>query len=182
MFFQHWKTDSDSEDSPGLDPTSNSGFGDDGLDNSWFMRMSCKYSTNRKHHRLAETEVKDKYPNYRTESPPLAHLQAFYKESKVLFDTDEAFKKRAYECVVQLQAFNPEYTAAWKLICDVSRKENQKVYDRLDIKLTERGESFYQTRMETIVKDLKERGKHDSRFQESGLRQRQILDVALRGR
>lgn len=64
----------------------------------------------------------DKYPDYRTVSPPLPTLQTFYKESKVRFDTDEKFKKRAYECVVQLQAHNPEYTSAWNLICDVSRK------------------------------------------------------------
>lgn len=36
--------------------------------------------------------------------------------------------------------------------------EFQKIYDRLNIKLTEKGESFYQTRMETLVKDLEARG------------------------
>lgn len=49
-------------------------------------------------------------------------MQAFYKESKTRFDTDETFKKRAYECVVKLQAFEPEITKAWKMICDVSRQ------------------------------------------------------------
>lgn len=75
------------------------------------------------------TVFQDKYPNYRTESPPLSTLQSFYKESKVRFDTEEAFKKRAYECVVQLQSFNPEYTEAWNLICDVSRKGTKKLND-----------------------------------------------------
>lgn len=36
--------------------------------------------------------------------------------------------------------------------------EFQKVYDRLGIRLTERGESFYQKRMEVLVKELEERG------------------------
>lgn len=36
--------------------------------------------------------------------------------------------------------------------------EFQKVYDRLDITLTERGESFYQSRMIAIVKDLESKG------------------------
>lgn len=36
--------------------------------------------------------------------------------------------------------------------------EFQKVYDRLGIKLTEKGESFYQSRMESLVKDLEARG------------------------
>lgn len=36
--------------------------------------------------------------------------------------------------------------------------EFQKIYDRLDITLTERGESFYQSRMEAIVKEFEEKG------------------------
>lgn len=91
-------------------------------------------------------------------SPPISDLQAFYKESKKRFDEDPEFKKKAYACVVKLQAFEADYIKGWNLICDVSRKEFQKVYDRLDITLTERGESFYQSRMEKIVKELEERG------------------------
>ena len=37
-------------------------------------------------------------------------------------------------------------------------EEFKNIYDRLDITLTERGESFYQSRMEEIVKDLEEKG------------------------
>ncbi|KAK6624534.1 hypothetical protein RUM44_011393 [Polyplax serrata] len=102
--------------------------------------------------------LQDKFPDYLTKSPPIQDLQAFYKESKKRFDEDEEFKKRAYSCVVQLQSHQPDYLKAWNLICDVSRKEFQKIYDRLNIKLTEKGESFYQTRMETLVKDLEARG------------------------
>ncbi|KAJ8964239.1 hypothetical protein NQ314_005038 [Rhamnusium bicolor] len=98
--------------------------------------------------------LKDKFPNYSVESPTISDLQAFYKESKNRFDEDEEFKKRAYASVVKLQSFDPEHKKAWELICDVSRKEFQKIYDRLDVRLTERGESFYQTRMESIVKEL----------------------------
>lgn len=54
--------------------------------------------------------------------------------------------------VVSLQAHNPESITAWKLICEVSMKELYKVYDRLDIKLTEQGESFYTKMLEPIVK------------------------------
>ena len=66
--------------------------------------------------------LQDMYPNYRTESPSVDNLQRFYKESKVRFDTDEAFKKRAYECVVKLQSFSADHIKAWQLICDASRK------------------------------------------------------------
>ena len=98
--------------------------------------------------------LQDEFPNFQTESPPISDLMAFYKQSKARFDADEDFKKRAYNCVVKLQAHEPDYLKAWNLICDVSRKEFQKVYDRLDVKLVERGESFYQDRMKEVVSDL----------------------------
>ncbi|CAH2093131.1 unnamed protein product [Euphydryas editha] len=102
--------------------------------------------------------LQDMFPNYKTHSPPISDLQAFYKESKKRFDEDEEFKKRAYSCVVQLQSGQTDYIAAWKLICEVSRQEFQKIYDRLDIQIIDRGESFYQSRMDTVVKELKDKG------------------------
>ncbi len=81
------------------------------------------------------------------------------QESKKRFDEDEEFKKRAYACVIELQGHNPEILKAWKMICDVSRKEFSKIYERFDIKdLTEKGESFYQSKMESLVKQLESKG------------------------
>ncbi|XP_038596353.1 arginine--tRNA ligase, cytoplasmic [Tachyglossus aculeatus] len=102
--------------------------------------------------------LQDKFPDYLTVSPPIGDLQAFYKESKKRFDTEEEFKKRAYQCVVLLQSKAPEITKAWKMICDVSRQEFNKIYDALDISIIERGESFYQDRMTDVVKEFEERG------------------------
>ncbi|XP_026321447.1 arginine--tRNA ligase, cytoplasmic [Hyposmocoma kahamanoa] len=102
--------------------------------------------------------LQDKYPDFKTHSPPISDLQAFYKESKTRFDEDEEFKKRAYSSVVHLQSGHPDYISAWKLICEVSRQEFQKVYNRLEVKIIDRGESFYQSRMESIVKELKDKG------------------------
>ncbi|XP_058461257.1 probable arginine--tRNA ligase, cytoplasmic [Malaya genurostris] len=102
--------------------------------------------------------LQDKFPNYLNVSPPIGDLQAFYKESKTRFDSDEEFKKRAYSCVVQLQSGKTDSLKAWTMICDVSRKEFQKIYDRLDVTLIERGESFYQKRMENIVRELSDAG------------------------
>nr|XP_011738467.1 arginine--tRNA ligase, cytoplasmic [Macaca nemestrina] len=66
-------------------------------------------------------------------------IRSFYKpfflkyiytqESKKRFDTEEEFKKRAYQCVVLLQGKNPDITKAWKLICDVSRQGFVQVDD-----------------------------------------------------
>ena len=44
------------------------------------------------------------------------------------------------------------------MICDVSRLEFQKVYDRLQIRLIERGESFYQDRMKGVVEEFEKAG------------------------
>lgn len=98
--------------------------------------------------------LEDRFPNYAEVAPPISDLQAFYKESKARFDTDAEFKKRAYDRVVKLQKGHAATVSAWKLICDVSRNDFQKIYNRLDITLEERGESFYQSRMEAIVKEL----------------------------
>lgn len=102
--------------------------------------------------------LQDKFPDYLTVSPPIGDLQAFYKESKKRFDTEEEFKKRAYQCVVRLQSKDPDFTQAWKLICDVSRQEFNKIYEALDISLIERGESFYQDRMPLVVKEFEDKG------------------------
>ncbi|XP_032995734.1 arginine--tRNA ligase, cytoplasmic [Lacerta agilis] len=102
--------------------------------------------------------LQDKFPDYLTISPPIGDLQAFYKESKRRFDTEEEFKKHAYRCVVLLQSKNPDFIKAWKLICDVSRKEFQKIYDCLDVTIIERGESYYQDKMNDIVKEFEEGG------------------------
>lgn len=46
----------------------------------------------------------------------------YFKESKERFGSDEDFKKKAYSCVVRLQSGDDEIVAAWKLICNVSRR------------------------------------------------------------
>jgi len=102
--------------------------------------------------------LQDEFPNYKEVVPPIADLQTFYKASKKRFDDDADFKKRAYEKVVQLQAGEGDVRKAWQMICDVSRKEFQKIYDQLDVTLVERGESFYNDLMPKVVADMKEAG------------------------
>lgn len=43
------------------------------------------------------------------------------------------------------------------MLCDLSRLEFQKIYDRLNIKITEVGESFYNPMLREVVDDLMER-------------------------
>ncbi|KAK6100790.1 arginine--tRNA ligase [Brugia pahangi] len=102
--------------------------------------------------------LQDCFPNFINEVPPISDLQAFYKESKKRFDEDEAFKARAYQCVTKLQSFDPDFLKAWQMICDVSRKDFSQIYDRLDINIVERGESFYQKHMVELVEELDKLG------------------------
>lgn len=101
----------------------------------------------------------EKYPDCLTSPPPIADLQSFYREAKKRFDEEEEFKIRAYAAVVRLQSKDTQMIDAWKLICDISRKEFQSVYELLGIKnLIEKGESFYQDKMIDVVRDLESRG------------------------
>ena len=103
--------------------------------------------------------LKDKFPDFAAgSSPEISDLMAFYKESKLRFDEDTEFKKRAYASVVKLQSHDPEYMIGWKLICEVSRNEFLKVYERLNVSIIERGESFYQDKMKKVVEELSMRG------------------------
>eukprot|EP00127_Corallochytrium_limacisporum_P004005 Clim_evm54s156 gene=Clim_evmTU54s156 len=102
--------------------------------------------------------LKDKFPDFESNVPSISDLTGFYKEAKKRFDEDEPFKKRAYEEVVKLQSGDAGVRRAWMAICEASRNEFNKIYDRLDIKVEERGESFYNDLMADVVKELKGMG------------------------
>ena len=88
----------------------------------------------------------------------LGDLVAFYRQAKQRFDDDEAFQTTSREEVVKLQGGDPVSLKAWGLLCDQSRREFQKIYNRLDIRLSERGESFYNPYLEAVVADLEATG------------------------
>ena len=88
----------------------------------------------------------------------LGDLVAFYRQAKQRFDDDEAFQTTSREEVVKLQGGDPVSLKAWGLLCDQSRREFQAIYDRLDIALCERGESFYNPYLAGVVADLEALG------------------------
>ncbi|QPN67905.1 arginine--tRNA ligase [Synechococcus sp. CBW1006] len=88
----------------------------------------------------------------------LGDLVAFYRQAKQRFDDDPVFQATSREEVVKLQGGDPVSLKAWRLLCDQSRREFQKIYDRLDIRLSERGESFYNPYLEAVVSDLEATG------------------------
>ena len=85
----------------------------------------------------------------------ISDLVNFYRQAKKRFDEDQIFQNKSRSEVVNLQAGDKESLIAWQLLCNQSRKEFQKIYDRLDIKLTERGESFYNKFLVDVINDLK---------------------------
>ena len=88
----------------------------------------------------------------------LGDLVAFYRQAKARFDADENFQTTSREEVVKLQGGDPVSLKAWGLLCDQSRREFQKIYDQLGIRLAERGESFYNPYLQAVVDDLRAAG------------------------
>ncbi|CAK4067130.1 arginine--tRNA ligase [Vibrio sp. 16] len=94
-------------------------------------------------------------------SMELSDLEAFYRESKKLYDEDEEFALRARNYVVKLQSGDEYCAEMWKKLVDVTMVQNQRNYDRLNVSLTRddvMGESMYNDMLPGIVADLKERG------------------------
>ncbi|MGD1700967.1 arginine--tRNA ligase [Dapis sp. BLCC M229] len=88
----------------------------------------------------------------------IGDLVAFYKQSKKRFDEDEDFKEKSRKEVVSLQAGAEDSRYAWQLLCNQSRREFQVIYDLLDIKLNERGESFYNSMLPGVLEGLNKLG------------------------
>ncbi len=102
------------------------------------------------------TQLKDLYSNDLEEigKIKISDLVEFYKASKKRFDNESEFQKRSREEVVKLQSGDTKSIQAWKLLCDQSRKEFDEIYKNLKIKIIERGESFYNPFLKSVIEDL----------------------------
>ncbi len=102
------------------------------------------------------TQLKDLYSSDLKEIDriKISDLVEFYKASKKRFDNETEFQKRSREEVVQLQSGDKKSIEAWKLLCNQSRKEFDEIYKTLNIKIKERGESFYNPFLKSIIEDL----------------------------
>ncbi len=102
------------------------------------------------------TQLKDLYSNDLKEidNIKISDLVEFYKSSKKRFDNEIEFQKRSREEVVKLQSGDKKSIEAWKLLCNQSRKEFDEIYKTLNIKIKERGESFYNPFLKSIIEDL----------------------------
>lgn len=84
----------------------------------------------------------------------IGDLVTLYKQAKIKFDNDAEFRENARREVVKLQSQDEESIKAWQLLCQQSRQEFETIYQLLDIKLTERGESFYNPFLADVIQDL----------------------------
>ena len=94
-------------------------------------------------------------------SMELSDLEAFYRESKKLYDEDEEFAAKARGYVVKLQGGDQYCAEMWKKLVDITMQQNQRNYDRLNVSLTRgdvMGESMYNDMLPAIVADLKAQG------------------------
>ena len=99
-------------------------------------------------------------PNYSNEPEKCGNirdLEGFYKAAKKKFDDDPQFKKTSQLKTVDLQKGDPDARKAWQFICQISRENFEKVYEKLDVHLYECGESFYDDKCRALVKELMDR-------------------------
>ena len=102
--------------------------------------------------------LKEEYPTFAESMPNITDLTMFYKNAKSRFDESPEFKKIAQLNVVKLQSGDEECRKIWNILCDVSRREFQKVYDRLDITVKECGESFYNSKIPPVIEEFTKAG------------------------
>lgn len=91
----------------------------------------------------------------------MSGLNRVYKESKVLFDSDEEFKTRARRRVVDLQAGDPETLAIWQRFVDESKVYFYSVFNKLDVEIHDEdivGESGYNDMLADTCRMLEESG------------------------
>ncbi|HEV3268790.1 MAG TPA: arginine--tRNA ligase [Acidimicrobiales bacterium] len=87
----------------------------------------------------------------------IGDLDGFYKEARVKFDADDAFKDRSRARVVALQSGDEETLRLWHILVNQSIAYFSEVYTKLDVTLTPNdvvGESAYDSMLEGVVHDL----------------------------
>ncbi|PPI86750.1 arginine--tRNA ligase [Candidatus Pantoea edessiphila] len=91
----------------------------------------------------------------------LKDLEECYRKAKYNYETDPVFADLARSYILKLQQGDKNCLALWKKIVDVSLRQYQKIYDRLNVTLTYKdimGESTYNHMLPEIVDDLKAKG------------------------
>lgn len=86
----------------------------------------------------------------------IADLEAFYVAAKRRFDEDEEFRKESRDTVVALQRGDEPARTVWRAFCAESLRHCHALYDRLDVKLLDRGESYYNELMDEVIRRMEQ--------------------------
>ena len=103
----------------------------------------------------------EKMQNENASDMELSDLEAFYRDAKANYDSDEAFAEKARGYVVKLQSGDEYCLAMWQKLVAITMSQNQASYERLNVTLTDKdimGESLYNPMLPDIVKTLKDKG------------------------
>lgn len=99
---------------------------------------------------------------WQAEEPHNYHdLNTLYQQAKHRFDSDPPFADRARKRVVSLQSGDPYTRHIWQQLVTESKHHFQKVYDSLQVLLTEQdicSESFYNDQLAPMINELTELG------------------------
>ncbi|MGX6749207.1 arginine--tRNA ligase [Streptomyces xantholiticus] len=91
----------------------------------------------------------------------MSNLNRLYKAARAVFDTDEEFKARSRDRVVQLQSGDEETLALWQKFVDESKIYFYSVFDKLDMEIRDPdvvGESGYNDMLDETCRILEESG------------------------
>jgi arginyl-tRNA synthetase len=90
-------------------------------------------------------------------SEPIVELERIYKQASERAKTDPAFAQAARDELAKLQSGDPGNTELWRQFVAVTKRELDKVYERLGVHFdTWYGESFYNALLPAVVERLKE--------------------------
>jgi arginyl-tRNA synthetase len=92
-------------------------------------------------------------------SDPLRELERVYKMASEVAKTDASFQDQARAELAKLQRGDPENLALWKEFVNITRRELDATYERLDAHFDLwLGESAYNDRLPGVVEQLQARG------------------------
>ena len=92
------------------------------------------------------------------EKDDIKELSRIYVKFHEEAEKDPSLNDEARSWLVKMQEGDEEALSLWKWFCDISMKEFNRIYDRLNIKFDSyAGESFYNDKMAAIVEEIKEK-------------------------
>ena len=93
------------------------------------------------------------------EEDPIGELERIYVQFSDEVKKNPALEDEAREELKKLQLGDEDNQKLWKEFIDISLKEYNKIYDRLDVNFDYYyGESFYNDMMPSVLEELKEKG------------------------